>query len=59
MASVRDTEVTLMTLNAGSCNMVQGRYSKNIVACRGIRVTIIAGSILDDWIYWHFGYNLS
>jgi hypothetical protein len=25
-----------------------------IVTCRGVRVTKIAGSRLDDWIYWHF-----
>jgi hypothetical protein len=22
-------------------------------------VTLITGSTSDDWIYWHFGYNLS
>jgi hypothetical protein len=24
-----------------------------------VRVTKITGSSSDDWIYWHFGYNLS
>jgi hypothetical protein len=22
-------------------------------------MTELTGSSLDDWIYWHFGYNLS
>jgi hypothetical protein len=30
-----------------------------IVTCRGVRVTKITGSRLDDWIYWHFGYTLT
>jgi hypothetical protein len=29
-----------------------------IVTCRG-RVTKIAGSRSDDWIYWHIGYKFS
>jgi hypothetical protein len=30
-----------------------------IVTCRAVRVRRITGSSSDDWIYWHFGYNLS
>jgi hypothetical protein len=30
-----------------------------MVTCRRVRVTIMTGSSLDDWIYWHFGYNPS
>jgi hypothetical protein len=33
--------------------------NKNIVTCGTVHVTKITGSRLDDWIYWHFGYNLS
>jgi hypothetical protein len=29
------------------------------VTCMGVRVTKITGWRSDDWIYWHFGYNLS
>jgi hypothetical protein len=38
---------------------VQKRALVNIVMCRSVRLTKIAGSSSDDWIYWHFGYNLS
>jgi uncharacterized metal-binding protein len=31
----------------------------HIVVCTGVHVTKITGSRSDDWIYWHFGYNLS
>jgi hypothetical protein len=31
----------------------------NIVTRRRVNVMIITGSSSDDWIYWHFGYNLS
>jgi hypothetical protein len=30
-----------------------------IVTCRVVLVTIMTSSSSDDWIYWHFGYNLS
>jgi hypothetical protein len=29
-----------------------------IVTYRRVRVTIMTGSSWDDWIYWHFVYNL-
>jgi hypothetical protein len=29
------------------------------VTCKVLRVAKIKGSRSDDWIYWHFGYNLS
>jgi hypothetical protein len=29
-----------------------------IVMCRRVRVTKLTSSSSDDWIYWHFGYNL-
>jgi hypothetical protein len=33
---------------------------KHIATCMGGGcVTKITGSISDDWIYYHFGYNLS
>jgi hypothetical protein len=31
----------------------------NIVTCRRVRMTIMTGYRADDWIYWHFSYNLS
>jgi hypothetical protein len=31
----------------------------NTVTCRRVRMTKMMGSSSDDWIYWHFGYNLS
>jgi hypothetical protein len=30
---------------------VVGEY---IGTCRRVRVTVMTGSISDDWIYWHF-----
>jgi hypothetical protein len=33
--------------------------NKNIVTCRVVHATETTGSSLDDWIYWHLGYNLS
>jgi hypothetical protein len=34
-------------------------WSVCIVTCRRVLVTVITRSSSDDWIYWHFGYNLS
>jgi hypothetical protein len=31
----------------------------DIVTCTVVRMTKMMGSSSDDWIYWHFGYNLS
>jgi hypothetical protein len=36
-----------------------GKVTHNIVRCRVVRVTKMTGSTSDDWIYEHFGYNLS
>jgi hypothetical protein len=37
----------------------EGGIRISIVTCRRVGVTIMTGSSLDDWIYWHFGYTLS
>jgi hypothetical protein len=37
---------------------LQGSF-KHIVTYRVVCVTKLTGSSSDDWIYWHFGYNLS
>jgi hypothetical protein len=33
--------------------------AEGIVTYKGLGVTKITGSKLDDWICWHFSYNLS
>jgi hypothetical protein len=38
---------------------MMGYYIINIVTCRVVRVKKITGSRSDDWIYWHFDYNIS
>jgi hypothetical protein len=38
---------------------LEGQHILNTVSFMGVRVTIITGSGSVDWIYWHFGYNLS
>jgi hypothetical protein len=35
------------------------QLSNSVVTCRRVHVAIVTGSTSDDWIYWHFGYNLS
>jgi hypothetical protein len=35
-------------------------YIYNILSrVGGVRVIKLTGSSSDDWIYWHFGYDLS
>jgi hypothetical protein len=40
---------------------VRMRYLSRIILSRvgGLRMTILTGSISDDWIYLQLGYNLS
>jgi hypothetical protein len=42
-----------------TCNIMLCNKTLGTVACRVVRATKIMGSSSDDWIYWHFGYNLS
>jgi hypothetical protein len=45
MASVRETEVTLVTLNAGSCNVVQGKILKEYVL--QLRALIVQQAVIS------------
>jgi hypothetical protein len=50
----------IFTLKFGRLLHAGTYYSlQNIVTCRWVPMMRISGSKSDDWIYRHFGYNLS
>jgi hypothetical protein len=49
----------MYSFHIADCSVDSFEILLHIVTCRMVRVMIMTGSSSDDWIYWHFDYNLS